>query len=194
MGACAVSSPSWDADTYAGNDWGCDCDAARQPNRWKIRRNGKLGSSTPGGSGDFGDWFPWRGHNNEGRPFHTRLDNSCNPLGFRMFGACNWCWSVHRLFGGVFVAMLTLRLFKFPRFEISFLCSTGMDHFQLVCQTLEFESVNISNFTSRSTGEGQICVRFELYLGWQKRCLGTADILRRLSDIPGVSGIEINTL
>ena len=106
------------------------------------------------------------------------------------FGAGQYIVSL----GGFFVAMLTLRLFKFPRFEISFLCSTGMDHFQLVCRTLEFESVNISNFTSRSTGEGQICVRLELYLGWQKRCLGTADILRRLSEIPGVSGIEINTL
>lgn len=96
--------------------------------------------------------------------------------------------------GGFLVAMLALRLFKFPRFEISFLCGQDAGGFQTVCQVLELEDANISNFSSRSADAGHIRVRFELYLGWQRRDVSTTDLLRRLSEIPDVSRIEIDAL
>ncbi|MDR3766612.1 MAG: MgtC/SapB family protein [Butyricicoccus sp.] len=97
-------------------------------------------------------------------------------------------------FGGFLVAMLALRMFKFPRFEVSFLCSQQENCFQNICQTLELEQANISNFSSRDVDEEHIRIRFELYLGWRSRTHNTADILARLSTIPYISRIEISSV
>ena len=97
-------------------------------------------------------------------------------------------------FGGFLVAMLALRVFKFPRFEVSFLCSQQENCFQSICQTLELEQANISNFSSRDVDEDHIRIRFELYLGWRSRTRNTADILARLSSIPYISRIEVTSV
>lgn len=97
-------------------------------------------------------------------------------------------------FGGFLVAMLALRVFKFPRFEVSFLCSQQENCFQSICQTLELEQANISNFSSRDVDKDHIRIRFELYLGWRSRTRNTADILARLSSIPYISRIEVTSV
>ncbi len=96
--------------------------------------------------------------------------------------------------GGFAVAMFALRLFKFPRFEISFLCSQQGDCFHTICRTLDFEEANISNFSSRDVDGEHTRVRFELYLGMHRRDVSTSDLLLKLSTIPNVSSINIDTL
>lgn len=96
--------------------------------------------------------------------------------------------------GGFLIAMLALRLFKFPRFEISFLCSQEDGGFHAICRALELNQANISNFSSRDVDETHIRVRFELYLGMHQRSVSTADMLFRLSQIPYVSCINIDAL
>ena len=96
--------------------------------------------------------------------------------------------------GGFAVAMFALRLFKFPRFEISFLYGRKEDCLHTICQVLELHQANISNFSSRDVDETHIRVRFELYLGMHQRSVSTADMLFRLSQIPYVSCINIDAL
>ena len=96
--------------------------------------------------------------------------------------------------GGFAVSMLALRMFKFPRYEISFLYSRKDDCLQTICQALELQQANISNFSSRGVDDEHIRVRFELYLGVQQRNISTSDMLFRLSQIPHVSCINIDAL
>ena len=96
--------------------------------------------------------------------------------------------------GGFVVAMLALRLFKFPRFEISFLYGRNEDCLHTICQTLALQEANISNFSSRTVDDTHLRVRFELYLGMQQRNISTSDMLLRLSEIPHVSCINIDAL
>ena len=95
---------------------------------------------------------------------------------------------------GFAVAMLALRLFKFPRFEISFLCSQQGDCFHTICKTLNLQEANISNFSSRDVDGEHSRVRFELYLGMHGRDVSTSDLLLQLSSIPQVSSINIDAL
>lgn len=95
---------------------------------------------------------------------------------------------------GFAIAMLALRLFKFPRFEVSFLCSRQGDCFQTICQTLNLQEANISNFSSRDADNDHIRVNFELYLGMHRRHVSTSDVLLKISAIPNVSCININAL
>lgn len=95
---------------------------------------------------------------------------------------------------GFAVAMLALRLFKFPRFEISFLCSQQGDCFHTICKTLNLQEANINNFSIRDVDGEHSRVRFELYLGMHGRDVSTSDLLLQLSTIPQVSSINIDAL
>ncbi len=66
---------------------------------------------------------------------------------------------------GFVVSMIALRMFKLPRFEVSFLCSTDNDSFQKVCDTLLLQK-NIS----------------------------ASEIVKEISAMPDISHIEIDTL
>lgn len=96
--------------------------------------------------------------------------------------------------GGFAVAMFALRLFKFPRFEVSFLCSQQGDCFHTICETLDLQEANISNFSSRDVDGEHTRVRFELYLGIHRRNVSTSDLLLQISSIPNVSSINIDAL
>lgn len=96
---------------------------------------------------------------------------------------------------GFAAAMVALRMFKFPRFEISFICSTAPGCFSNICRTLELQDANISNFSSRDVDAEHMRVRFELYIGCRKRRdVSTTDLLAALSAMPDVSRIEIDAL
>ena len=95
---------------------------------------------------------------------------------------------------GFAVAMLALRLFKFPRFEVSFRATENPENFQSICNTLGLKDANISNFSSQVMDAQHMQIRFELYLGWQKHTVTTAELLQRLSKVPAFSHIEIDEL
>lgn len=95
---------------------------------------------------------------------------------------------------GFFVSMLALRIFKFPRFEVSFLCSDTNSSFQSVCDILVREKANITNFSTHDADMGQVKVQFDLYLGWNQRDISASDLIKKLSEVPDISRIEIDTL
>lgn len=95
---------------------------------------------------------------------------------------------------GFVVSMIALRMFKLPRFEVSFLCSTDNDSFQKVCDTLLLQKANICNFSTRAVNMERIRVSFELYLGWNQKNISAWEIVKEISAMPDISHIEIDTL
>ncbi len=96
--------------------------------------------------------------------------------------------------GGFLVSMISLRMFKMPRYEISLLCSEQAYSLEEICNMLELEEANISNFSCRSYDAQRMKVRFELYLGWKQRDVSTSELMRQISSIESVSQIEIDAI
>lgn len=96
--------------------------------------------------------------------------------------------------GGFLVSMIWLRMFKMPRYEISLLCSEQACSLEKICNMLELEEANISNFSCRSYDAQRMKVRFELYLGWKQRDVSTSELMRQISSIESVSQIEIDAI
>lgn len=96
--------------------------------------------------------------------------------------------------GGFLVSMIWLRMFKVPRYEISLLCSEQAYSLEEICDMLELEEANISNFSCRSYDAQRMKVRFELYLGWKQRDVSTSELMRQISSIESVSQIEIDAI
>ncbi len=95
---------------------------------------------------------------------------------------------------GFAVSMIALRMFKLPRFEVSFLCGTDNDSFQKVCDALMLQKANICNFSTRAVNMEQIRVSFELYLGWNQKGISASEVVKEISRMPDISHIEIDTL
>lgn len=95
---------------------------------------------------------------------------------------------------GFFVSVIALRIFKFPRFEVSFLRSAKNHCFENVCDILVLQKANISNFSTRDVDMDLIQVRFDLHLGWNQKDISASELIRSLSKIPNISRIEIDML